>query len=174
MQVGSDEIHENASAVALTSGRPVRNSGHPADLSAGPLPLPPRCRILEARWPAHAGFRQALSLGVIVTTLARKRRRILDLAGIGGILISAATVTRESNFARGVMLLLGLFYLVAVVVLVLRVSRCPRCGSFLQRTICRGRVTIPGLFQSTCSECGWDESSEESPTREHDQEDARR
>lgn len=98
----------------------------------------------------------------MVTTPARRRRRILDLASIGFILIGVTMVTRESEAARGFVALFCLLYAVLVVILLFRVSRCPRCGSLLQgREIWGGRITIPWSFRSTCSDCGWDESSEE-------------
>ena len=81
--------------------------------------------------------------------LRRQRRRIQDIASVGFIPIVLAVVLLESNSAR---------LMTAMGIVLLRTSRCLRCGSLLSiRDIKFGQttITVPWFFRPSCQRCGW-------------------
>lgn len=91
-------------------------------------------------------------------TLARRRRRIRDWGTIGFIPIGVTIVTLESNFARQMVVVVAVLYAAAMGIVLLRTSRCLRCGSLLSiRDIKLGQttITVPWFFRPSCQRCGW-------------------
>jgi len=97
-------------------------------------------------------------------SLARRRRRIRNLANLGFLPFAFAMALLESNDARLVAAALAIVYAVAVNFWLLRANRCPGCGFLLSTRDLRlrgAKITVPWFFRPTCSRCGWSESSPE-------------
>jgi hypothetical protein len=99
---------------------------------------------------------------MITMSLARRRRRIRNLANLGFLPFGFAMAMLESNDARLAVAALAVVYAVAVNFWLLRANRCPGCGSLLSTRDLRlrgAKITVPWFFRSTCRRCGWSESS---------------
>ena len=90
--------------------------------------------------------------------LARRRRRIRNLANLGFLPFGFAMALLESNDARIAAAVLAVIYALAIRLWLLRENRCPECGVLLSTRVLKlGQIqlTVPWVFKASCRRCGW-------------------